>query len=175
MIARTMSIVDGAFTGVSVVALAALTLLVVADVALRYGAGTPIFFAHDLVVLYLTPAVFFFGFGPTYWRNEHLAVDILMVSMPARLQSVSQLVSALIGLWIFGLLFWVSWERAWQSFANDEMIASIIPWPAWASYALVPVGSVSMILVCAARAVTSTVAVVTGKQPATEADEELTV
>ena len=58
-------------------------------------------------------------------------------------------------LWVFGLLTWVAWERAAKSFANDEVIASIVPWPAWASYALVPIGSAAMVLVCAARIVIS--------------------
>ncbi|MBN8188652.1 MAG: TRAP transporter small permease [Salipiger thiooxidans] len=155
MIRKCMAVVDHAFTAVAVFALAFMTLLIVADVALRYGAGTPIFFAHDLVVLYLTPAVFFFGFGPTYWRAEHLSVDLLTLNLPHRLRELTDVVSSAIGLWVFGLLTWVAWERAAKSFANNEVIASIVPWPAWASYALVPIGSAAMVLVCAARIVIS--------------------
>lgn len=155
MIRKCMAVVDHAFTAVAVFALAFMTLLIVADVALRYGAGTPIFFAHDLVVLYLTPAVFFFGFGPTYWRAEHLSVDLLTLNLPHRLRELTDVVSSAIGLWVFGLLTWVAWERAAKSFANNEVIASIVPWPAWASYALVPIGSAAMVLVCVARIVVS--------------------
>ncbi|AWI85761.1 hypothetical protein CEW88_18950 [Alloyangia pacifica] len=155
MIRKYMAIIDHTFTAVAVFALAFMTLLIVADVALRYGAGTPIFFAHDLVVLYLTPAVFFFGFGPTYWRAEHLSVDLLTLNLPHRLRELTDVVSSAIGLWVFGLLTWVAWERAAKSFANNEVIASIVPWPAWASYALVPIGSAAMVLVCAARIVIS--------------------
>lgn len=155
MIRKCMAVVDHAFTAVAVFALAFMTLLIVADVALRYGAGTPIFFAHDLVVLYLTPAVFFFGFGPTYWRAEHLSVDLLTLNLPHRLRELTDVVSSAIGLWVFGLLTWVAWERAAKSFANNEVIASIVPWPAWASYALVPIGSAAMVLVCTGRIVIS--------------------
>lgn len=155
MIRKYIAVVDHAFTAVAVLALAFMTLLIVADVALRYGAGTPIFFAHDLVVLYLTPAVFFFGFGPTYWRAEHLSVDLLTLNLPYRLRELTDVVSSAIGLWVFGLLTWVAWERAAKSFANNEVIASIVPWPAWASYALVPIGSAAMVLVCTARIVIS--------------------
>jgi TRAP-type C4-dicarboxylate transport system permease small subunit len=150
-LSKALKWVDHAFTAVAATALAVMTLLVVADVALRYGSGNPIVFAHDVVVLYLTPAVFFFGFGPTFLRDEHLAVDILTNPMPPRIKAVSAALSAGIGLWIFSLLIWVSWGRAYTSFMRDEVIASIIPWPAWASYMLVPIGSTAMLVVCVAK------------------------
>ncbi|MBQ0832294.1 TRAP transporter small permease [Marinobacter sp.] len=162
---KFMQMVDVAFTTVAVVALASLTILVVADVSLRYGIGEPLFFAHDVVILYLTPALFFFGVGPTYWRDEHLAVDLLVLQLPARSRAMTDMVGAMIGVFIFVLLIWMSWDRAWISFANGERIASIVPWPAWLSYVLVPVGSLAMILVCLARLVLATQAFITGKHP----------
>lgn len=151
-----------AFTALAGLALALLALLVVADVALRYGRGQPIFFAHDVVVLYLTPALFFLGFGPTYWRGEHLSVDILTTKMPLRGRAASRALSDVIGLGLFALLTWVAFERAATSFLQGEVIASIVPWPAWASYALVPLGSAFMTIVCAVRLTTSLREVATG-------------
>ncbi|MFM9269662.1 TRAP transporter small permease subunit [Halomonas elongata] len=165
MIRTFMQRVDVAFTAVAAVAIASLALLVVADVSLRYGIGEPLFFAHDVVVLYLTPALFFFGVGPTYWRDEHLAVDLLVLKLPIRSRALTNLVGAMIGVFIFVLLVWVSWDRAWASFADSERIASIVPWPAWLSYVLVPVGSLAMVLVCLSRLVLAIQAVVTGRQP----------
>ncbi len=150
-LARIGTAIDRAFTAVAALALALLTLLIVADVSLRYGIGRPIFFAHDVVVLYLTPALFFFGFGPTHWRREHLAVDILTTRLPPRGQALSDLLTNAIGLFVFGILLFVSWERFAKSFAAGERIASIVPWPAWASYALVPVGTAALVAVCAIR------------------------
>ncbi|WP_435988285.1 TRAP transporter small permease subunit [Sulfitobacter sp. SH24] len=164
MINKAMYIIDTAFTAVAVTAIAALTLLVVTDVSLRYGIGKPVFFAHDVVVLYLTPALFFFGVGPTYWRDEHLAVDLLVLRLSVRKRAVTDAVSATIGLFIFSLLIWVSWDRAWTSFVNSERIASIVPWPAWLSYILVPVGSVAMALVCLARLFLAIRVVLTGEK-----------
>lgn len=165
MIRKLMQKTDVAFTMVAAVALAALTLLIVADVSLRYGAGKPIFFAHDVVVLYLTPALFFFGVGPTYWRDEHLAVDLLVLRLSVRTRALTDMLGALIGVLIFVLLVWVSWDRAWASFAQGERIASIIPWPAWLSYVLVPVGSLAMVLACLARLVFATRSFITGRHP----------
>ena len=162
---RFMQAVDTGFSLIAVVALASLTLLVVADVSLRYGIGKPLFFAHDVVVLYLTPALFFFGVGPTYWRDEHLAVDLLVLKLPARPRALTDIAGALIGLFIFVLLVWVSWDRAWSSFANGERIASIVPWPAWLSYVLVPAGSVAMVAVCFARLVLAIQSVISGVHP----------
>jgi len=166
MIRRITHWVDTAFSAVAATALAAMTLLIAADVTLRYGLGMPIFFAHDLVGLYLTPAVFFFGVGPTYARNEHLAVDILTLRLPPRLRAMSDMLAAAIGLAVFTLLVWCSWDRFWQSFLRDEVIASIVPWPAWASYLLVPAGSAAMVLVCAARLADAIRMMVTGARPA---------
>jgi TRAP-type C4-dicarboxylate transport system permease small subunit len=165
MIRTFMRRVDTVFTAVAVVAIASLTLLVVADVSLRYGIGKPLFFSHDVVILYLTPALFFFGVGPTYWRDEHLAVDLLVLKLPIRLRALTDLVGAIIGVFIFVLLVWVSWDRAWLSFANSERIASIVPWPAWLSYVLVPAGSLAMVLVCLSRLVLAIQAVITGRSP----------
>lgn len=146
-----MKKIDTAFTAVAALSLAAMTLLVVADVLLRYGNDTPIFFTHDLVTLYLTPTVFFFGVGPTWWRNEHLAVDLLVYRAPPKIKALSASIGSGIGLWIFALLAESSWQRAYQSLINNEVIASIIPWPAWASYLLVPAGSIAMVVFCAFR------------------------
>ncbi|WP_306153181.1 TRAP transporter small permease [Roseovarius sp. MMSF_3281] len=162
---RFMQAVDTGFSLVAVVALASLTLLVVADVSLRYGIGKPLFFAHDVVVLYLTPALFFFGVGPTYWHDEHLAVDLLVLKLPARPRALTDIAGALIGLFIFVLLVWVSWDRAWSSFANGERIASIVPWPAWLSYVLVPAGSLAMVVVCLARLALAIQSVKSGVHP----------
>ncbi|ALM50977.1 TRAP transporter small permease subunit [Halomonas huangheensis] len=165
MIRAFMQKIDAAFTAVAVVAIASLMLLVVADVSLRYGLGEPLFFAHDVVALYLTPALFFFGVGPTYWRDEHLAVDLLVLKLPIRSRALTDLVGAMIGVFIFVLLVWVSWDRAWASFSNDERIASIVPWPAWLSYMLVPIGSLAMVLVCIARLMLAIQAAITGRHP----------
>lgn len=165
MIQKLMHRIDAAFTMVAATALAVLTFLVVADVSLRYGVGKPIFFVHDVVVLYLTPALFFFGVGPTYWRDEHLAVDLVVLRLPVRARALTDMLGALIGTIVFTLLVWVSWDRAWASFANNERIASIIPWPAWLSYVLVPVGSSALVLACLVRLYLATQSFITGRHP----------
>lgn len=68
-----------------------------------------------------------------------------------------------------------SWKTAWTSFRNDEVIASIVPWPAWASYAIVPIGTTAMVISCLARLILSAEAIRTGRRPAMpehEADGE---
>lgn len=167
MLRRLMDLADCFFTAIAVVSLAILTVLVCADVAMRYGFGEPIFFTHDAVVLYLTPALFFFGFGPTYWRNEHLAVDLLIHNASMRIRAASAAISAGIGVFIFTLLLKVSWDRGYESLLKNEVIASIIPWPAWASYLIVPAGTVAMVIFCLFRLIEQSLIVVKGA-PAVE-------
>ena len=146
-----MKSIDRLFTAISGAALFVMMMLIVTDVTLRYLANAPVFFAHDLVVLYLTPIVFFMGFGPTLYRDEHLAVDVVSRKLPKPLRTLSRVLGALIGLSVFVPLLWVSFERAWASLLRDEVIASIVPWPAWASYAIVPIGTIAMVVACFVR------------------------
>lgn len=69
------------------------------------------------MVLYLTPLVFFFGYGPTFWRDEHLAVDLLTIKLPVRPRAVTEFVPAGVGLMIFGLLVWGLGKRPGPAFA----------------------------------------------------------
>ncbi|RKE79310.1 TRAP transporter small permease [Rhizobium sp. AG855] len=137
-------------TAVSGVALAALAALVTADVMMRYLLGEPVAFVHDFVSLYLTPALFFFGFGATLWRREHLAIDLLTGTLPTRLQKLLELFAAVIGLFVFGLLAWASAVRTANSFAANETLNTLIAWPVWASVAIVPIGTGFMVFFCIA-------------------------
>lgn len=150
---RLAGAIDRAGTLVAGAALCVLTVLIVADVTMRYLANAPLAFTHDLISLYLTPLVFFLGVGPTYHHDEHLAVDLLTARMSARARVWSGIAGAVMGLVMFALLTWVAGARAWASLVADERIASLIPWPAWASHAIVPVGGAMMCVVCLARIV----------------------
>lgn len=148
-----MKSIDRICVFVAGASLFAITLLIVVDVSLRYLANAPLPFTHDVISLYLTPAMFFLGAASTQAHDEHLSVDLFTARARRSVRLASTAAGSAIGLLIFALLAYVGFQRAWSSFLQGEVIASLIPWPAWASYFIVPAGAALMAVVCAIKLV----------------------
>lgn len=124
----------------------AIMLVVTADVAMRYLFNSPFAWAYDLIALYLMAGVFYFVLSDAHRENAHVGIDILHARMGPRARRAADLVTAGVSLVMFSLIVYIGAERAWENFANDEVLAGNIPWPMWLSAIIVPIGSALLVL-----------------------------
>lgn len=136
--------------------LLALMLLVTADVFLRYFIGKPLVWAHDVVSLYLLPAVFFLMLSDSFREGAQVRVDILRDHLPTRLRAFTDAIghlATLVAVVLIGI--GAGWQllEAWRA---EEVVAGSIPWPVWPSFLLVVLGSAMLALRLAAACVGET-------------------
>lgn len=137
--------------GFSSFALAAIMLIVVIDVSLRYAFNAPLTWGYDVISLYLVAAAFFLSLSDTLQQHGHIAVDILVPRLPRRLFHGLQSVGyALTGLVIM-VIAWLGWQRLVEAYTNDETMAAIYPWPTWIAYTMLVLGCAVMAVRCLFR------------------------
>ena len=107
-----LGVLERALTVIAAVALFAIMALVVADVFMRYVMNSPFSFTYDLIGLYLLAAVFFLTLSDTLRVHAHVGVDILFSRFPTGGRRLSEIVTALTGLFVFALICKVGFERA---------------------------------------------------------------
>ena len=124
----------------------AIMLVVTADVVMRYLFNSPFPWAYDLIALYLMAGVFYFVLSDAHREKMHVGIDILQARMGPRVRHFADLLTALISLALFSLIAYVGAQSAWESLANDEVMAGSIPWPMWLSAITVPIGATLLAL-----------------------------
>lgn len=126
--------------------LLAVMLIVVADVFMRYMVNQPFSFTYDLVGLYLLAGLFFLSLSDTFRVRAHVSVDILVQHLGPSGRRWSEVIACLAGLPVFVAIAWLGWERAWDNWVSNDVLAGAIPWPTWASAVLVPIGCGLLVL-----------------------------
>ena len=162
-ISGALSRLEAAMTYVGAALLFVIMVLVVADVFMRYVAGHPFSFTYDLVGLYLMTGLFYLVLAHAQSARAHVAVDILLDRFPAPARRICEIVSCLAGGSVFALITAAGYERALDNFVSDDVLAGAIPWPTWASAALVPVGAGVLVARLALTAVGHAASLVTGR------------
>jgi TRAP-type C4-dicarboxylate transport system permease small subunit len=141
-----LGVLERALTVIAVVSLFAIMMLVVADVFMRYALNSPFSFTYDLIGLYLLAAAFFLTLSDTMRVHAHVGVDILLSRFPEAGRRLSEIVTALAGLFVFGLICKVGFERALENYQQHDVLSGAIAWPTWISAALVPFGCGVLVL-----------------------------
>jgi TRAP-type C4-dicarboxylate transport system permease small subunit len=141
-----LAAIERALTVIAVVFLFVIMVLVVADVFMRYAVGRPFSFTYDLIGVYLLAGVFFLTLSDALREHAHVGVDILLSRFSPKGRRFSESVTALAGLFVFILICMVGFERALESYRDDDVLAGTIPWPTWISAALVPFGCGVLVL-----------------------------
>ncbi len=136
----TLATIERAVTSVAVICLFAIMLIVVADVFMRYVVNRPFSFTYDLVGLYLMAGLFYLALSDTFAIHAHVSVDILVHRFSPSVRRLCEIVTCLCGIAVFSLITWLGLNRAIENFVNGDVLAGAIPWPSWASAALVPLG-----------------------------------
>src|SRR5262245_21214441 len=131
----------------------ALMIVATADVAARYFFNHPFLWTHDVVTLYLTPALFFLVLSDSFRGGAQVNVDVLYSRLPRGAQRTGDALWSILSALVFALIAYAGAARAWVAFANGDVTVGIVPWPTWPSAALVPLGAAMLLIRLLARTV----------------------
>jgi C4-dicarboxylate transporter, DctQ subunit len=131
--------------------ISAIAVLVAYEVVSRYLFGLPTLWTQDLSIYLLLWAAFL-GLAPTERAGEHIRIDLLVKTLPARAQQWLQVGTHLVVACFVLLVAWSGLETALQSYKYGRQSLSLFPVPMWIPQACVPVGMTLMAIECLRRA-----------------------
>lgn len=162
-VGRGLAAIERALTVIAALCLFAIMSLVVADVFMRYVLNRPFDFTYDLIGGYLLAAVFFFTLSDAFREHAHVNVDILVAHFPEHARRLSEIVTALVGLFVFALVTALGYERALDNYQQGDVLAGAIAWPTWVSAAFVPLGCAVLTLRLALSLVGHVASLISGR------------
>lgn len=163
-VSRLLAAVEDAVAQLSALAMVAIMLIVVADVVLRYAFASPLFFAYDLISMYLVVLLFFLSISRTLHHHGHVAIDLFQPFLPMRLRHAGEALCYAAGTVVMALIAWRLSERTHVAFLEDQVTATTIPWPIWLSVLPAAFGCWLFTLRCLYRTVAHAASAVTGRR-----------
>lgn len=149
--ARILRGAVNAACAVAMVALAALVLITVVDVAGRFLLNKPFFGAVEVSEFLLV----FIGFGGLAYAElsqSHITVDFVSNALPRRVQALLDSIAALLGALFWGIVAWRAIEHAEQVREAAEVSISLAV-PTYPFYLVVAAGSILFAVLLAGRVV----------------------
>lgn len=138
---RILHAIEETAVTISGVMMFLIMLIVVIDVALRYGLNSPLEWSYDVISLYLMVGLFFFALSHTLANNAHVTVDILHLYMPRQWRHAAEFIGYLCAAPVFLGIFYTSVISTWQAYQGNDVMAGHIAWPTWLASICVPLGT----------------------------------
>lgn len=160
---RVVAAIEAVTTTIAVVFLAAIMLIVTADVSMRYVFNRPFGWSYDLIGSYLMVGLFYLVVSSAYRVRAHINVDILHVALSPAGRRVADLVTHLVGLAVFGLIAWTGFDAALAAYVDGDRLSGAYAWPTWPALALVPLGGGLLAVRLALHAVAECIGIATGR------------
>lgn len=148
-------------------------LIVAADVAGRYVFNMPIEWVYDVISRYLMAALFFFSLSWTLGTGEHVRVLFFRQFISRRTRRVFDLIGAVLGVWVFALIFLAGLNRFWADWTSGDVFIGAYLYPNWISSICVPIGVAIMLVRFAFMILAYGIAAITGKDALGLGDDEL--
>lgn len=104
-----------AFANFGAIGLILLSVMVTVDVGVRWLTGRPFVGVFEISEVLLV-VVTFSAVGLVHLDNRQMSVDILSSHARGKTAAGLRLFDALVGLLVFGLLLWKSWEEFWKAY-----------------------------------------------------------
>lgn len=163
MIGRVIGAIEAGLAALSRIALFAIMMIVIADVALRYLFHAPLSWPYPVIGNYLMVLVFFFALPNTLSANHHIEIDIFKPLYPVRFRELSLAIGFLASAVVMILIAHESWLRFARAWSGDERLASTVAWPTWITHAVVWIGVGVFVLRILHRAGSHLIGAITGK------------
>ena len=142
--ARAVGWAGWVLSGAGVLATGLMGVLITADVVGRKFLE-PIPGAVEFTELLMVATVFL-PLAYVQRQRGHVAVVLFTQRLSPRAQAVLDALAYLVGLVIFGVMFWYTARLAWRSFLIREYTFGLINFPLWPSKMLVPLGLLAFCL-----------------------------
>jgi C4-dicarboxylate transporter, DctQ subunit len=143
MIADGINRVGVSLSDFALLSLLALTLY---SVTARYVFRSPSIHALEISV-YLLLIVAWGSIGWILRAERHVRMDALYVKLPRAARAVADLVSVLSILVFSGVLIWAGTVNALTAFNRGYRSSSLLAFPMWIPYLLIPLGGGLLLLV----------------------------
>lgn len=153
VVSRGLAALETALAALACIALAAIMLIVVVDVAMRYALSMPLGWSYDLIGLYLVVAVFFLMLPDTLHHHGHVAIDLFQNVLPRRFRHLGLAVGYAAGAVVMALIGAEALGRFQSAYAGQDRIAALVPWLTWPAYLVVLIGTALLTLRLVYRAV----------------------
>ena len=145
----------------------ALAFVVCTDVGGRYFLGMPLKGTPEMVSMAIV-IICYLQACYAIRSGGMIAVDAIYVHYPLRLKSLVSLIGSLLGIFLFGLIFFGSWDRAIDAWVSGEYEGEgALRVPAWPAKFVLVVGTFLASLSYFTLALKQVVALVRGVEPPT--------
>lgn len=131
-------------------ALVALMLLTVYAVVARYVFRSPSIYAMEIST-YLLLIVAWCAVGWTHHVKRHISVEAFVVMMRPSWQRVCEIVSQIVVLVFCSVIFWAGSKIVVTAIERNYRSASLLKFPLWVVYLLIPVGVLLLALAALGR------------------------
>jgi TRAP-type mannitol/chloroaromatic compound transport system permease small subunit len=165
--------VDRTAGGVANLAQFTVMAIVVADVVGRYILQMPIEWVYDVISRYLMAALFFFSLSWTLGTGEHVRVLFFRQFVSRRARRVFDLIGAILGAWVFALIFLAGLNRFWADWTSGDVFVGAYLYPNWISSICVPIGVGIMLVRFTLMIAAHGIAAATGSDSLGLGDDEL--
>jgi C4-dicarboxylate transporter DctQ subunit len=127
------------------VGLAVLLLIVFHEVIVRYVFNSPTLYSVELSE-YLLVWVVFMSIAWVLKEDRHVAVTFAVDMMPQKVRQGLRLVTSLLTMAFLGVLIWQGGRTARTAFLGDYHSSSLLNFPMWIPYILIPLGALFLSL-----------------------------
>lgn len=135
---RVGDMISRACTAVAAISLLIIVSINAANVFLRYFFLSPFTWAEE-VMLYLMILTVFSGAAAVTWRQEHIRIDALVMSLPRKWRNVTHLLSGVVALAALGAVIAASGSVVGMLYRFDQR-SDALEFPMWIAQSSVPVG-----------------------------------
>lgn len=126
--------------GVSGLILILIMALVTLEVFFRYAFNAPLEFTYELIGVYLLAAAALLGLADVQRLDGHIAVDVIYINLPEKLQRGIAVVTLAISSAFAALVTYVSYEQLVERWVNEKVLVGWTLWPLWITSAFVVFG-----------------------------------
>ena len=119
--------------------------LMVFEVIARYFFQSPTIWVHELCGHIFAAYIALSG-GWVLMQKGHVAVDIIYERFPKGGKIFADIIVSLIGLFMFGILFWQGYKFAWFALKTHQHSHTIFGPPMWPVKMMIPAGSLFFLL-----------------------------
>jgi TRAP-type C4-dicarboxylate transport system permease small subunit len=139
------------FELISETALVALLLLVAHEVFLRYVLNAPTQYSVEFSE-YLLVLLSFFSIAYVLQRDRHVRVTFVRKLLPPRARALADMLTYLLLIGYSGVLIYYGGEMSVTAFLGDDRSSSLVSFPLFIPYALIPLGALALALQSAVKA-----------------------
>ncbi len=127
------------------IGLAGLLLIVFHEVIVRYVFDSPTLHSVELSE-YLLILVAFMAIGWVLKEDRHVAVTFVIDLLPKKMRLGLNVLTSLLTMAFLGILVWKGGKTALTAYSGDYHSSSLLNFPMWIPYALIPLGALIMSL-----------------------------